>query len=359
LAQDQSIWDSGHASGISYDHFFGIDESWHPSIDIGVATAGGDATLKTGFQVGLHATLGNIDATLPFDLTIDTVYNKTTDTLEIDPSAALGGGGSFTTEGPGGSFILDFVFQAGADAYLHPLIGPNLDISLPSGYPPDVFDAGFNILDINSANASTSIDIPPGQPITTITIAWPQVNTTSDPYDPSLTNTISSDGTSNDLLNVNLDVIALAFAALGIPNPLDLGWVDLLSLTVNGGINLTDHFDLAALGLNATLNFENGTSQPFNFSNPLTFQNASNLDANHDGTINFDLTLTPDATLTNDLGLGFHIGGALDVLMFGDPIDTSLVHLDTALPVGDVPLTGLYDPTFALNFQSQDYAFAA
>jgi hypothetical protein len=349
-ATDQSIWDSSHALGIDDDRFIGFHSADSTSIDIGLASAGGSYDISVGFQSTLHATLGNIDATLPFDVTLDTLYNRTTDTLQINPSDTLEPGASFTTEGPGGSYSLDFVFNASASAFLHNPID-DLDVSVGP------LDLGFNIFSIDSATLTKTIDIPPGDPVATLTLNFPTVNTTGAPSGPS---TVHSDGTSPDIVNLDVDAIALALAALGItPNPLDLGFVTLLSLHVNGGINVLQHFDLSVLGLTPSLVLEDGTSEPFTFGSPLTIANASSHDVTGpggvpDGQIGVSLQLTPDATLRNETDLGFHVGADLNVLDFGDPFG-ALFSLGGDLPLGDF---SLFDNTFALNFLSQHVDFA-
>ena len=52
-------------------------------------------------------------------------------------------------------------------------------------------------------------------------------------------------------------------------NPLDLGVVDLLSLHVNGGVDVTQHFDLTSLGLQASLKLEDGYTLPVQFGTKL------------------------------------------------------------------------------------------
>jgi hypothetical protein len=51
--------------------------------------------------------------------------------------------------------------------------------------------------------------------------------------------------------------------------------------------------------------------------------------------------------------LAFHAGFDIKVLDFPDPIG-ALIDIPVDFPLGDV---GLYDNTFALNFNSQNYAF--
>jgi hypothetical protein len=354
-ATDQSIWSGGNAFTIDDDRFLGIDidpsvevDFTDPILGIHLGSAGGDVHLRTGFQSDLHVTLGDIDATLPFDINLDSLYNKTTDTLQITPSEALAPGGTFSTHGPGGTYDLNFFFGAEANAHADVFgIGGSAHVG-PIG---SFTDPLFNIVHLDSHDLSTSVDIPPGDPVATLTFNWPQVDTTGG---PSATSPISSDGTSPDIMNLDLDALAIVFAALGIPNPFDLDFVNLLSVHLNGGVDVTQHFDLAALGLNATLDFEDGTSQLFDFGAPLTINNASSHDANHDGNVAFDLDLTPNATLHNDTGLGFHVGFDVKVLDFPDPIG-ALIDIPVNFPIGDV---GLYDNTFGLAFNDQHFAFA-
>ena len=343
---NQSIWDPSLPAAFNDERFVGFDDSDSDSIDIEVAEIGGSYDLKLGFQSTLHATLGDIEATLPYNITIDTTYNVTTDSLLIDPSAVLDPSAFFETHGPGGSYSLDFVFDATLSAFFHPFIGPNLDATLGP------LDLGFNLFEIDSATFTETIDIPPVNPVASLTISWPQVDTNGAPTDAD---TLHSDGTSNDIVNLDLDVIALALAALGIsPNPLDLGFVELVGLNVNGGVALAQHFDLNSV-LDASLVLEDGTPIPFEFGSPLPIiPNVSIHDENDDGLVGLSLHLTPDATLQNKTALDFHIGGDISILDF-DPGPT-LFTVGADLDLGEITI---YNPAaFALNgFNSQDYAF--
>jgi hypothetical protein len=353
---NQSIWDPSLPAAFNDDRFIGVGElqpdgsvepiSDSASFDAGVATVGGSYSLALGLKSTLHATLGDIEATLPYNITIDTSYNVTTDSLLIDPTATLDPSAFFETHGPGGSYSLDFVFDATLSAFLHPVVGPNLDATIGP------LDLGFNIFEIDSAEFTKTIDLPPVNPVATLTLNWPQVDTNGAPSDAD---TLHSDGISPDIVNLDVDVIALALAVLGIsPNPLDLGFVDLLSLNVNGGVALAQHFDLNSV-LDASLTLEDGTSLPFEFGSPLPIiPNASSHDADHNGQIDFGLHLTPDATLHNNTALDFHIGGDISILDFVDPFPT-LFTVGADLDLGEITL---YDPTFALGgFNSQDYQF--
>jgi Bacterial Ig domain len=359
---NQSIWDPSLPAAFDDDRFIGVGElqpdgtiepvSDSDSVDIGIAVVGGSYSLALGFQSTLHATLGDIEATLPYNITIDTSYNVTTDSLLIDPTAVLDPSAFFETHGPGGSYDLDFVALAEFTAFLHPLVGPNLDISTGE------LDFGFPLLDIDSAEFTKTIKLPPEpNDIVTLTLNWPHsvgastLETNGAPVDAD---TLHSDGTSVDIVNLDVDVIALALAILGIsPNPLDLGFVDLLSLNLNGGVALAQHFDLNSV-LDASLVLEDGTPVPFEFGSPLPIiQNVSSHDADHNGTVDLGLDLTPDATLHNNTALDFQVGGDISILDFTP--GPTLFTIGADLDLGEITL---YDPTFALNgFNSQDYHF--
>lgn len=354
IATDGSIWGADVPTGIDKDNFWGIDDSWSGGFDAWVAEAGGEVTLKTGLHSVLHVNFGSIDAHLPFDVIIDTAYNKTTDQLLMSPSALLGEGGGFTTDGPDGSYNLDFLFYL--DAYAHgSIIGIGFDTHFGGPFG-SLTDPALEIIDIDSDDASIDIPIPSAlNPIATITISFPDVNTTSEAYDPNVTDTIHSKG-SDDIFNVDLDALALAFAIIGIPNPLDIGVGTILGLHFNAAIDLRQEFDLQALGLNATLTFENGSSQAFDFNSDLVIDTASILDLDNNGVIDFELTITPDASLENKTKIGGSIGANLTVLDF-DGFDP-LVSIGGDIDLGAITV---YQNSFAFDqaFTAQDYLFAA
>ena len=345
---NQSIWDPSLPAAFNDDRFIGFHSADSAKVDIELASAGGSYDITIGFQSTLHATLGDIQATLPYNITIDTSYNVTTDSLLIDPTAVLDPSAFFETHGPGGTYKLDFVCLAELSAFLHNPI-KDLDKSVSA-------DLGFNLLNIDTDTFNKSVDIPPPpNTVTTVTLNWPKVDTNGAPVDAD---TLHSDGTSPDIVHLDVDVIALACAVLGIPNPLDLGFVKLLGLNVDGGVDVAQHFDLNSVlkAQNASIVLEDGSSLPFAFGSPLPIiPNASSHDANHDGQIDFGLHLTPDATLDNETDIGFHVGADLKVLDFGDPFG-ALFSLGGDLPLGEIPI---YHPAaFALGgFNSQDYHF--
>ena len=102
-ALDQNMWGAGGAFTFVDDRFIGIDESLAGGFnDWLFATTSGN--LKAGFQSTLNFNGGEVDASVPYDLLVDTNYNKTTDVMVIGSSASVLGGGGMTTTGPSGSY---------------------------------------------------------------------------------------------------------------------------------------------------------------------------------------------------------------------------------------------------------------
>jgi hypothetical protein len=120
-----------------------------------------------------------------------------------------------------------------------------------------------------------------------------------------------------------------------------------VSLNVDGGVDLTQHFDLNSVlkAQDASMMLEDGTLLPFAFNSPMDIKNASIHDADHAGKIDFSLHLTPDATLQNETAFGFHIGADLTLFDMGDVWGG--ISLGGDLPLGEIPI---YTPDpFALT----------
>jgi Bacterial cadherin-like domain len=120
-AVQQSIWTTGTAFTKDLHSFLGIGTTNGPqnfSGKIGVGalgfglSAGVTLSVKAGFQVDLHVDSGDLNADLPFQVTLDSTYNKTTDTLVVDPTETGLPGGQISSTGPNGNLEIDLVLQA-------------------------------------------------------------------------------------------------------------------------------------------------------------------------------------------------------------------------------------------------------
>ena len=63
-------------------------------------------TAEAGLSADLKFTSGDITATLPYHVDLNSTYNKTTDTLQIMANDVALSGGQFTAHGPSGSFTV-------------------------------------------------------------------------------------------------------------------------------------------------------------------------------------------------------------------------------------------------------------
>ena len=234
---------------------------------------------KAGLQVDLVINGGSIDAHIPFNIFADTIYNKTTDTLQIHTSAELAPGGGFTTTGPEGSvdlkFILDFLANVGIEDALGLGIGLSKTLSLqpdPIHLPP------FPI-------SSTSPDLPYTVPLPaglSISFDWPHLSVADNAQNGNL---ISGDKASNNFIQLNAD---LDFAAAQLfplfapieavldPDPTSDSNFELFDLDVKGGANFLQKFVLEALGLTGTVTLEDNEQHPF--GQDWVIHNASKVD---------------------------------------------------------------------------------
>lgn len=370
-ANDQSIWDTGDAFTFSDSRFLGVDTSWEESGG-GFIYGATEGNIKAGFQSELDFNGGTVDAELPYDIDVATNYNKTTDVLKISSSAAILPGALFDTDGPDGSYVLDFIFQ------FYAAVSAGLDFG-EFGTVPLVdleigpIDETANILDISSEDLVIDVELPAGF---SLTFEWPDVDVSAETLAASTT--VTGDGASNNFLALGLDVDDLVFAILGLPNPFDLsfnidievasasGSLELADLDLEAAMNFLQSFTLNANGLPGIIKYEDGSTAAFTFGADIVLTDASDYDDNNDGTIDFELMLDPNATFTNDTDLGFNFSyffdalkasGSYEILGIGDSATLGpLFSLSDSVPLGSV---GVYDDTFALNFDAETVTFAA
>ena len=358
LAQNQSIWGSGTAFSIDKSFFLGPDIPLDQDLFL-FATEG---HFKAGLTADLHIQGGAINAHIPFDITVDTTYNTTTDTLLVHTGAALASGGGFTTTGPEGNFslgaLLDFAFALNA---IDPtgIFPPSNVFSYST--PSNVLSGTLAALSSTSPDLPIALDVPFGS----ISLDWPHLSTTS--TTPS-GNTISGSGASNNFIDLTADLDYMASYFFPILQPVEefigpditdpdpestFQWLD---IKAGIGANLLQNFVLKALGLGGTLAFENDTMQPITLGGDVVIKHASSLEGNDPNhTIDFALSLTPNVTLDNKTSIGFNSSGTLYIAK-NDPTDvlSKTVPLFST-PIGDVTIDD--GGAFTLGFTSQNYDF--
>jgi hypothetical protein len=343
----QSIWQEGGAFSKDYGTgFLGVDNSASTSASVLVASASASAHFRAGFQADLKISAGDISATLPFHIGLDSTYNVTTDTLQTVWTDAQFGGGHFTAHGPSGSFSfgLDFGLSAKAKATIFGTTVFDLKTTIGSFTKP-VFG-----LTLNSTQLSTTIPLPGGL---LLTLAFPNVGTVNG-SNPN-PGTISGTGTSNDFVNISGDLIAMASNLIFGTDVTDIdfgvGNIDILDLILGVGLNVVQKFDLSSSGLMPALVLEDGTPEALMPGVPLTISTASIHDLNHDGKIDLSLGLVPQATLKNDTSVGSTLNASITALA----ISVSHIGSFTAFKHGTNIQLGTFPPIYSKSFDLKGF----
>jgi hypothetical protein len=359
IADDQSIWGTGDEFSFMRDDFLGIDTGYNDG-------SWGLGSYEYDLRVGLQSTFsfggGSIDATIPFDVAVDSFYNVTTDILSLTPMVELANGGSFLTNGPYIDYDLSFIFDV--------LVGGNVSIEGVEllGGSVDI-DESVSILSYDSQDPTQDpISIGSTSDPISVQFDWPELDVAGN---QDALGFYSGDGASNNVLNLNIDADASLTTLFGLPNPFDItlggfilgtgaeGNLQILDLDLFGGLNFLQEFDLAAGDIEADIMFEDGSVFDFDLSAPTTFSNASSLDDNEDGDIAFELLFDlPSAELANDTDLNFNVGYNFDVLKGSAEVKVAGISLfdESFGPAfndsgtADVAQIGVYDDTFNLEF---------
>ena len=377
LANDQSIWATGDEFKYTDNRFIGVDEGPGSEKFGSTLYAGLDYRIKLGFQSTLVFEGGAIDANATQDITIETGFNRTLDVLQISSSKVLQNA-SFTTQGPRGTYDLDFIY----DLYLKAYAGLSLDfgdLGTWNEYTdfggPIVNDSGSeDILSLTSEDLSYTLGLPAGF---SLDFAWPNISVT-DSF-PTDAPPLVESGASNNFLQLNLDVDDLAATLLGLPvNPFDVGFdigivyanLQLLDVDVFAGLNFIQEFTLGLDSITGQLVFEDGTSQAYTIGDDVVVSGASLIDQNGNnalgigtqgnGKVEFKFVLDQQATLGNNTDLGFNVGYNIDVLKgeagYDVGIDSGSTSFGPVASIGDkadVFSVDIYGSTFGLDFQSQ------
>jgi hypothetical protein len=375
-ANNQSIWGTGDAFQFGYHQFLGISDgsdghqdgtksglaTFKGGFGPGIAhdpitsshfgfTIGGTIGLKAGFQVDLNINGGSWNASLPFNITLNNVYNKTTDTLQVGATDTAGTG-TFNSTGPGGNFDLKAIL----DAFLgvHGTICVVLCASTSTRVPKTgAFGGTKTLLKLNSSNLKTSFDLGGG---VSLSLTWPQVNTTGmGPATNVMTPQVMAQG-----LGLSVDVIDLLLTAIIGSDPLKGSIPGLLSYTIlaadlKAGLDLAQQFTLSDAGIGADLLV--GTNQvdvgALNFGgSPLQIQNVSSDGLNPDGTVPLALKVTLDNPQLQNITSLVPTAGASLTLGKVDLLGKQGTLLSTGItvPLGSFKISG---QTFPAVFAQQ------
>jgi hypothetical protein len=359
--EDQSVWQTGDNEPFHEEPFLGLENqplNFDQEIPTGqfvgpfpiILDVESSGHLTVGFDTVVEFDLGEIDVDLNLQANLDTTYNKTTNTLWIEPSA-LAKGGTFTTTGPSGFVSIGFTF----DMLLDLSVGlfPLSDIFDFTNFS-EHFEPPPQHLDIFTLSTDDiepfTWSILPG--IVSLTLVWPDLGIESDD--------LSATDSSQNIVELGLDVEGAAITAFPLLAPIDpnifnednLEWVD---IDLTGGLNLIQDLAVNAMGFKDTkLVLEDGTELGLQFDSLLMIPDASSHDANGDGQIAISLVLNPAAQLENTTAVGINVGAEIEVLknlpiVGGDLYDSGPL----TLPVADIPV---FDDAFELaGFDQQSW----
>jgi hypothetical protein len=382
-ADNQDIWGTGEAFNFHKEQFFGLDPTDPfdpPQLDFPIPPTPfvlfGDARIdpKVGFDFNVSITGGEFDATVPFDVTLNTAFNKTTEQLLVDPSFAISGSGAtINATGPGGSLSIDPIFdvqfdlQAGLDLFIDTLDLVNIHQRINPDLPG---------LSLSTGDAAITFPLSPGF---SLSFDFPEVDPMAG---PSTANPLVAHDSSDNFVQINLDVDEFAanffppIAALSVPIPFVVplvaanvtGNVLLFDADVAGGLNVLQDLSLQ-MGLKGTLMFEDGSPpQTFEFGTPFTINHILDKDLNGDEKIDFDLTVTPDMKLTNNTDINinidlslvlFQISGTFSPLIGDDtPFNEAVVNFHQPFDIASIPV--LHGTPFDVLFSApQQFEFMA
>ena len=367
MAIDQSQWTTGDQITLSDNRFIGIDEDGSGGFG-SFLSGSGSYDVRIGLQSSLNFEGGSVDATVPYDITVESSWNRTTDMLQLETAASLASGGSFSTDGPELSYVLDFIFDVYLQAKLFiDIVGLEVDLF---NEKIDINET-FNLITFDSdTSPSIGYDFPYG---ISSTLTWPNLEVTGG---GGTTGTYTGSGASNNFLDLNFDIDDAITQALGLPvNPFDLevdltvAWagLELLDADIFAGLNFLQEFVLEAGDLDAVLLLEDGSTQDFTLGDTLIFEDASDLDVNGDGDIDFEIALALEgSTFTNDTDLGFNAGWNFDLISGYAGYDIGVADGETSfgplLDLGDtydIASVDLYQKTFELLFDTASFEFMA
>ncbi|MBH9577852.1 Ig-like domain-containing protein [Inhella proteolytica] len=384
---DASLWANGNDPQADINGpFVGIELG--PDLDLYAWPLYYSATaqVKTGLQSFIDIQGGTLDAQLTYDVTAESVMNKTTDTLKLTTTATLSGG-SFSSQGPGGSMGLDWVFgyELGLKVGLD-FDTPDIDL-IPT---VDFIDMGIkdtwtlvNLFDLAKGDPSISLDLLNG---TSGLMQWADVSMNG-AFNAN-TQTIKGTGSAN-FLSMQSDLDAALFSAvLGFGlSPFDIpvvvydgidldiepetpdiaGFLSLFDMDLNAALGLQQQLELSAKTLTGKVVFENGAALPITFGDELLIQNAAaTYDAlaqggNGNGIVEYKIVLDGVATLHNKTDLSYDRGFSLDLFKidldvdleygvdsYNGPVEYTVFHTDDQT----VSLIGVADETTDLTLGS-------
>lgn len=380
---NQSMWGPGDAFSFVDDRFLGAQDTLNDNFG-STFYANYNFDYKLGLQSKLTVGGGNVDASAPYFVDVETLFNKTTNWLHFDTAQQLDiNGANFSTKSPLLTYTLDLI--AKINGYI------NLGVEISIGGTPAVkvfgetiipaipgfsfgdsvrvpvdIDASTNLVTINGDSA---LDIPIPDTGLTLTVEVPYIETTSH----VASNKLVSSG-SDKFLSLTADIDAIAGlilsqgtydGGLGLsgsfgPVNYDLTFLD---YKIVGSLGIRQDFAMTFGQLNGKLTFEDGFTQHFILGDSFDVKNAFSHDTNMDGQLQYSIDLKPAATFSSDLSLVLSLEHTLKILMASVSVSVPLLpdpsfsigpvfSIDEVLASTSIPVVGI--PDFSLSLGSHE-----
>lgn len=369
-------------------------------VDISVSDLNIRATIGASFS----ARSGQVDATLVYDGTVNTLYNKTVDQLQLSTNAEANSSlSTFNATIPSIGFDLalkelQLGATAGAGAYGYVTFdgagtsAGTLNYTIPSFEETLGLDLsgvlgndGLSMLRLENGRLKfVEIPLAPdqffysadsyagsvtrgGKEVATYELSLP--NFTVQPSAADETTNVLSGSAVGDLATVTLDLDEIAAQMAGATSPLSVtvlnyskgpltarATLSALDYDLVNGLQYVQDHVMDANGLRGTILFEDGTTETFLFGETIVVDNASSKDANGNGVIEYEVLMDPDVQFTTDATFRLTVRDELDILKAEVRItgfaDTSLSAIDNYEPraIDDRFDREVTSQTFALDF---------
>jgi len=325
---DQSMWSSGDAFVFEDSRSFSTTQNLSGDL---FNVVDFDIDVTPGFTSDFLVTSGDVDTTIQYQATVDSFYNITTDTLDIETNSNQKtlNTSSFETTSPQVSYsagvFLDVMFDIEAELKLKIDLGPIGDIKFEISFF-DIeggFDLSHELFNLNDAIPSFSLNIPNLD--INLEAQIPNVNTTS-----SFSGTdgvFIADG-EDEILIASIDVLDLlrlfipALPPTGFSadvGPLEAS-LDIIDVDLFGSMDFEQSFTLSIDDILTSLTAENKDVIDIKvLGDTARIENASSIDdrdngGNGNGDIEFSGSFDFAPEFTNMSGLGFDIGLLLKLI---------------------------------------------
>lgn len=389
------------------------------SIDLGIASAYAkfDMDYAFGFQSDLVVSGGNVNATAPYSVDLNSYYNKNTDWLRFESDAFVKLDESvFDTQSPYLDYKLELLAQLSGNVEFGVGVdigGVNMPWPFPDipGYENDwstevdipEIDLAIPLVEFNASSGSNTLNIlgmegdgelrvsidkkgkpeievggekeEGGNEILFLDLNLPDIKTESKLNEAE--DALISEG-KDKLLSLGIDVDQLIATMAGLPiNPfgdnVEMGIVsmyyDLVDYRMMGTMSIGQDFEMNFGEIDGTIIFEDDSEHSFTLGDDFDIHDISSKDVDSNGTIEYEVKLDPSAIFQSNLNLvlsldhhfkALEVGIDIDVPLFEDPkFALGPVYDSGQTPIYELPTIKITGSEFDFDLGSANYHLVA